>query len=90
MRQYTIAADAIQKSGAGLESFPEFDCFEIVSNDCHPALDAGSSMTNDCHPALDAGSHERQLLTIRGLRVKPAMTEQERGLRVKPAMTCDA
>ena len=27
-----------------------------------------------CHPALDAGSHEKTLLIIKGLRVKPAMT----------------
>ena len=28
-----------------------------------------------CHPALDAGTPERVMLTIRGLRVGPAMTE---------------
>ena len=60
MRLYTIAGHTIEVSGEGLESLPGFDCFEIV--------------TNDCHPALDAGSHEKQLLTIMGLRVKPAMT----------------
>jgi len=27
-----------------------------------------------CHPALDAGFHEKILLIIKGLRVKPAMT----------------
>ena len=85
MRQYTIAGHTIQLSGEGLDSLPGFDYFKTVSmvNDCHPA------MVNNCHPALDAGSPEKPLLTILGLRVKPAMTEDKNGLQVKSAMTED-
>ena len=77
MRQYTIAGHTIQLSGEGLDSLPGFGYFKTLS------------MENDCHPALDAGSPEKPLLTIMGLRVKPAMAEDKNGLRIKPATTTD-
>jgi len=36
------------------------------------------NFTKACHPALDAGSPEKRRLIIRGLRVKPAMTDSSK------------
>jgi len=36
------------------------------------------AVSKACHPALDAGSPEKKRLIIRGLRVKPAMTDSSK------------